>query len=742
MVWCTKTERCVRAQGRQGAARVGTTGWEPSNGSAPELSCVIDASVTGRVRRLTLPPSRLWLAGTGSQRLPSGEVSLAPEELLVADSGQLETVVRFDGAARIDLPALTDGGEAGDREHTLSPHGGRGPTETTGTAPVGQSAASGAATDRGATVLFEEPTPVTVGFREPTPDPPTVTVPPTPAGVATALTHAASALRTTGPGRSHPGQRGHPPLIAFGDRDVPAAVRRATPETGIELRLPASLPACCLAAPLAFYLGATVRVDERRAAPVLRVPTTGLRREFPADDAVFADRAAILLRRVFLVDCLVRDRPAERLAGRGLLERLDLDAARLRALCPPERLTAYLEAPLERLDDALPDWPLATYVDGGRRTVRCLPSLLNSLGLVYPAAASELDGDSLLHRALDGFYRGENGSKRSRPHPVRRRVGGRSLQRSAGDVATFDRLDPELRSARLHGWLAEGIPVEAFKPTPGAYRNRLAAPREQGEPLDIAVVCNDPAMADERAVADIYRDRAAGFPVDVSVHSSLSCRALADLLATPHDFVHYIGHCERDGLRCRDGHFDAGDLDTVQARTFFLNACGSHRQGQRLIEGGSVAGAVTLTTVVDRQAATVGTAFARLLIHGAGFERALSMARQQVLMGSDYAVVGDGTYTLAPATDAAMLHVDPVEDGFRVGHEVLSGGAPGRSHSSPFGSGDRLHGSRPEETLDRETLAALLRHRSLPVCHDGRLRWSTELAGELTSGSDHEPDDC
>lgn len=734
MVWCAKTERCVRAQGRQGTVRVDTTGWEPSNGASPPLSCTVDASVTGRVRRLTLPPSRLRLVGTGSPRLPSGRVSLADGELLVVDGGRLETVVRFDGVAWVDPPALTDGGEAGGREPRDAPDGGGGPTDVTTTTAAEWPSADGTTTGRGATVLFEGPTPVTVGFRERTPDPPTVTVPPTPAGVATALTHAASALRTTGPGRSHPGQRSHPPLVAFGDRDVPAAVRRATPETGIEFRLPASLSACCLAAPLAFYLGATVRVDEGREAPVLRAPATDLRREFPAEDAAFADGVATLLRRVFLLDCLVRDRPGERLGGGGLLERLELDAARLRELPPPERLTAYLEAPLEHLDGDLPAWPLATYVDGDRRTVRCLPYLLNRLSLVHPAAASEIDGDSLLRRALDGFYRSQDDSEAPR-HPVRQRVEDRSLRRSAGDVATFDRLDPELRNARLHGWLAEGVPVEAFKPTPGAYRNRLAASREQGASLDIAVVCNDPAMSGERAVADIYRDRAAGFPVDVSVHSALSCRALADLLATPHDFVHYIGHCERDGLRCRDGYLDVGDLDTVRARTFFLNACGSYRQGQCLVEGGSVAGAVTLTAVLDRQAATVGTAFARLLIHGAGFERALSLARQQVLMGSDYAVVGDGTYTLAPATDAAMLHVDPVEGGFEVGQEVLSSGAPGRSHPSPFGPGDHLYGSRPRGTLDRGALVELLRNRPLPVCYDGQLRWATELAGELTSGS-------
>jgi hypothetical protein len=647
------------------------------------------------------------VVGPDGERPPRDRLSLAPDEVLVAGDGALETVVRFETPAHVDPPALADGGGGATRAAT-------GPG--------------------GTTVAFEGTAPVAVGFRERAPDPPTVTVPATPTGVATAITHASAALGTLGPERSHPSRRSHPPLVAFGDQDVPAAVARATPETGIELRLPADLSTCSLAAPLAFYLGATVRAEDR-SAPVLRVPATGLRRVFPAAGAAFADAVSGLLRRVFLLDCLTRDRPGERLAGREVLDRLGLDAARLRSLSPAERLTAHLAAPLDRLDD-LPDWPLATYVDGGIRTARCLPHLLDRLSLIHPAAASAIDGDSLLCRALDEFYRGpspdgdEDGVGRTvRPAP------DPSSMRRTEDVVTADRLMPELRDARVHGWLADGTPVEAFTSTPEAYRNRLAAP-ERDATLDIAVVCNDPEMSDERAVADIYREGAAGLPVDVTVTGSLARGELADLLATPHDFVHYIGHCEGDGLQCRDGFLDVADVDTVRARTFFLNACGSYQQGKRLVSAGSVAGAVTLTTVLNRQAVTVGTAFARLLIHGAGFERALSLARQEILMGSDYAVVGDGTDALAPARDATVLHVTPVADGYEVATELLSGGDPGRSYASPVTGEDRLDGRVSPVTVGRGTLRDLLADRTVPVVYDGRLRRSTDLAATLRPDPD------
>lgn len=729
MVWCARLGGGIAAQGRQGSVRLEGTAWEAVDGDTPSLPLSVDVRVSGRTTSLTLTGSAVSIQAPASVRAAAGPVELGADEALVASGGPVETVLRFEGPAHVTPPTLPDGSGAGSANDTGD--GGR-------SGPSGGSDSSGPHVGAEAarpTVVFDDPTPVTVGFREGTASPPTVTVPPTPGGVATALTHASSALRTLGPGRSHPEFRGHPPLVRFGELDVPAAVRRSTPETGIELRLPPSLSTCSLAAPLAFYLGAAVHVDDDRTRPRLHASGAGIDRALPVADGSFADTVATLLRRVFFLDCLTRDRPGERLAAADLLDEVGLDAATVRDRAPADRLATYLDAPFDRIEAEFPTWPLATYIDGGTRTARCLPHLLDRLSLVYPADASELDGGSLLRRALDGFYRGPGSAAGSGTTPgTALRADGRDIRtRAAGDVATADRLAPELRSARLHGWLAEGTPIEAFKSSPAAYRNRLAARRAREDPLDIAVVCNDADMTGETAVADIYRDRAADLPVDVTVHGSLGRRELADLLEQPCDFVHYIGHCEREGLRCRDGYLDVADLESVRARTFFLNACGSYQQGQRLVERGSVAGAVTLTTVLDRHAATVGTAFARLLIHGVGFERALALARQQILMGSDYAVVGDGTYALVPAASPAVLHLSETEDGFEVVREVLSADAPGRSHRSPFAARDRLDGRPARIELDRDETVALLRDRSLPARHDGRLYWSTDLAAELAA---------
>jgi hypothetical protein len=530
---------------------------------------------------------------------------------------------------------------------------------------------------------------------------PTVRVPSSPEGVATAITHAASACPTTGPERSDPSNRDHPPLLSFGDERIPSTVAARTPETGIELVVPADYADLYATAPLAYYLGATVTVDADAAAARLTAPPN-VDCRLPAGEGL-ADRTADLLRSVFGLDCLAREGgSAESRAVPGL--GVDVDAYAERPMAG--RLAAVLRESPGRLAARLPDWQLSTYVDPDPHHARALPYLLDAMSLVYPPSASELDGKGLLKRSLDDFFRGE--------------------------VATADRLDPDLGPGHAHAWLADGIPITASKTTVGAYENRLRHDRSRSrDELRVDVVINDREMHLEAEVADIYRRRAADLPVEVNVHESLTRRELRGVLESPTDFVHYVGHCEIEGLRCTDGHLAARTVD-VDARTFFLNACGSYAEGLALVENGAAAGGVTLTRVLDEQAATVGTGFARLLVRGVGFERALSLARQQVMMGSDYAVVGDGTYALTPALDdPAVCHVSRGRDRFDVRWEVVDARETGRTYESPFGDGHRPYGTATRSRLSAEELGSFLAERDVPVVFEGTVRPADELVAEL-----------
>ena len=107
-------------------------------------------------------------------------------------------------------------------------------------------------------ISFPTTVPLTLGFRSRHEHPVgTITVPPTATGVATALSHLHSSMKTTGPDRSFPTLRGHPPLVRVGDEtDVPDAVASNTVDTGIELLVPDDLPSLFVVAPLAYYLQA------------------------------------------------------------------------------------------------------------------------------------------------------------------------------------------------------------------------------------------------------------------------------------------------------------------------------------------------------------------------------------------------------------------------------------------------------------------------------------------------------
>jgi hypothetical protein len=650
----------VRAIGDAGAVTVRTTCWGDCS-DPPALSRSAEETVTGTVTGLEVPGTVTRLTDARSRQydvrggavLSEGSYTLVCQ--LAAGSGRssdagMEGVVQFDGPAKV--------------------------TERDGR-PV---------------VDFPAETPVTLGFTEHRTDPATVTVPETPRGVATALTHLAASHRTMGPERSHPSFRDHPPVVETGpETSIPDAVIDATPDTGIELRLPASLDYCFVAAPLAYYLGAEVSVAER-TTPLLLAPEADVRYRF-RPLPTFQHGVARLLRQVFFLDTLVRE--VDRPHGGPTAAAFGLDPARVRELSPAERLARYFRVQGD-LDAALPEWHFSTYV---------APE-------VYLPESSELRGTELLERTLDDFYRSES-------------------EVPSGE--SMNVVSPELQAGRVHAWLAPGAPIDAFKTSRRAYRNRRRY-RGRNTPLSVSVVLNDDAMADEhQAVSDIYRDRAADLPLSVSVDEHLTREELADTFAAPNDFVHYIGHCDERGLKCADGHLATDSLEDVRTRTFFLNACGSYHEGLSLVDSGAVGGAVTLTKVLDRQAATVGTAFARLLVNGFGLEPAMQLSRRRIMMGKDYVVVGDGTYTLAPSAGTPMVGwLSETAEGFELTCESLSGRHNGTTFEPPFGDETVLHGHSARTVLDRETLQRVLADASLPVIYDNEFFWSDDLAAELT----------
>ncbi|MEE6209993.1 hypothetical protein U3A55_07490 [Salarchaeum sp. III] len=549
-------------------------------------------------------------------------------------------------------------------------------------------------THDGVRVEFDAPTKVALGFlgRATTPTG-RVSVPATPSGLADAVTASAAALRTTGPARARPTMRRHPPRIDFGaDTDSDDSTTADAPETGIHVTVPAALDDVLGVAPLAHYLGASVTVTDGPAR--LRAPAASV------DEPLVDGQAAVLLERAFWLDALAWYGDAERLDALGVEPAV--------ASAPPAaRLSAALDASFDAV--SLPEWPLSMYVDATPESVRALPGLLHRLAHVHPAETTTLDSRELVSRTLDDFYR-----------------------TTPGPVATVEMENPQLRAGRRHGWLADGTPIDVFKAVPETYERSVDP---VGGDLSVHVVLNDPGMARERdRVTEIYRDRATDCPIDVTLHADLATTELAGVFEADTDFVHYIGHCDEDGLLCADGRLSADSLDDVGARTFFLNACGSYHEGVRLVERGSAAGAVTFRKVLDEHAAQVGTAFARLLVAGFGIERALSVARRRIVMGKDYAVVGDGTWSLphGGVRSPGVFTVTSTDAGYEVAYEGGSVWTHGEYEPSPFPPHRAgPSGRRETATLSGAELRDVLADVDAPVVLDGEFVWADAAVTRL-----------
>ena len=648
----------ITATGRHGAVTVTAERWTPGP-PVRRLPYPIDAALAGRTSALQFPPGTATLTESGDvTAAPVSSGSLDRGTHLLAVDASVETLARFTGPATVD--------------------------------------ASGDAVS----LEFDDHTPVSIGFREEPPDPETLTVARSPAGLAHAVTVASGAMARLGPERSRPSSRGHPPLVAFDD-GVDSAPPTAT-DRSLVFRVPDDLQYVLVAAPFAYYLGARL-VAEPREAPLLTARDVGFERAYGALPS-FASEVAADCRQAFYLDCLVRESGDGPPVDREPLASLGLEPANVRSASSGVRYATFLDAPVDAT--ALPEWHLSAYVDPTYEHARSLPYLLDRLSLVYPAEASELAPRDLLERSLDDFFRGE--------------------------VVSVSPVSPDLGAGAAHAWLAPGEPIDAFKTTTTAHENRLAVGRDH-ESVAVEVVVNDAEMADELAVADAYRESA--LPLSVTVRESLRTDDLARVLERDTDFVHYVGHCEVDGLACPDGHLSATSLARSGATTFFLNACGSYHEGETLVEKGSVAGGVTLDKVLNEQATRVGTAFGRLLVHGFGIDRALSLARRRIMMGQDYAVVGDGTFALAPTCGRPVVaEVDQVGERFVAEYRVSSTRAAGASYTDPVTGDTRLYGAGERVAVDREQLVSLLERRLVPVVFEGDLHWSDRLAAQLREG--------
>ncbi|MFC7077440.1 hypothetical protein [Haloarcula halophila] len=562
-------------------------------------------------------------------------------------------------------------------------------------------------------IEFDAPTTVAVGARSRHERPAaTVTTTTDPMDMLAAIETFGSALKTTDPERSYPTLRGHPPALELGDSlDIPETITR--PETGITLELPPTLSAAFVAAPLAYYLGASLE-----PAPTPRLTTDdGFEYSLSGPDG-YERTVEQTLKQLFFFDCVTRTEGYYELdlhERREIEPLVDIDFATLYDRPLTEQVAAYLDVPYELVADHVPEWRLTTHIDPVAANAEQLPFVVDDLAIVRtrqgtgpsePSVPAELDGE---------FTRDD--------------VITRST--STGTDTEAEYVEPGSADTLEQAWIGDSIPIGASKLTADAFRNRLDRDETAGD-ISITVVQNDARMDQERRVADEVYGNRADLPFDVTVRENLTTDELADVMATETDFFHYIGHTDHEGFTCEDGKLDAATVDTVGVDTFLLNACNSYHQGLTLIENGAIGGIVTLNEILNDAAIEIGSSTARLLNSGFPLRTALTVSREVSPMGGQYIVVGDGgiTVTQAPSGTPNLLDITECDAGYEA--EIVTYATDDRGLGSVFmpfvddnqkyflssGSIDTFHVSHDE-------LLRFLNLEEVPVRIADKLYWST-----------------
>lgn len=663
--------------------RIGVDGWTPTP-SGPAIDRRVDAAVAGTTGSLTFPEGAVSIESAADRQWTTFDDRAGPFEL---ESGRHLVQVELSIGVYV---AVTD-------PCTLSqcPDDGRFRLE------------------------FDGASAVTVGFRSHIDRPrDSVTVPRSLEGALAGVRVLSAAIDTAAPDKSYPTKRAHPPTLAFGDGvDVPGPVAERVTTTDITVSVPRSVGALLVTASLVYYLQAEVGFTDgesvRLDAPMLEASLdlgTGRSLEREVGD---------LLERVFYLDCLVRNAGpyGVDLRERDLLDRLDLNAAELYERSAAERLASYLRVDYAAVADRLPDWPLSTVVDPSLDTLRAVPYLLDRMSHIQLPDPDPVGKRALVSESVERAYAARAGYW--------------------GTVPTYDLVRNATRRGRFQGWMTDGTPVDAFRATLEAFEHRFDYHAPDPGPRRVVVVINDDSMLEERrGVERIYRSRSAELAIDVTVLESVGRAELADVFRSPVDFLHYIGHCDADGLRCPDGSLSTAELEATRVQTFFLNACGSFDQGLELVGRGSVAGAVTLANVLNPEASTVGMTFARLVMHGFGINYALSLASRQSLTSKFYTVVGDGTHRLAQGEDVfpADLAADPVgPDAVEIRFTFPQANIPGglAKPNLPDESRYVLRGCPYTARLSRRRFVGFLANVNTPVVFRNEYHWSTDLAEAL-----------
>jgi len=440
------------------------------------------------------------------------------------------------------------------------------------------------------------------------------------------------------PLKSNPVFRPDPPPIRLVDEIFNG---RAGDNAKFSFHLPPDYHFLYSAAPLAYYLGAQVQVDDE---PYVSFKSAG---PMLLPEARMEEWMGEMLRRTFYLDCAVRYAVLSggTLNGLDVGELLGMRAGEVFNMEAGERFLLY--ARIKASIPGLPVWHMASYVDPVAESVEALPFLLRSLSAIYSPRSTPTTERGLVSMAVQNF------------------LGRQMVPDLAGDDATYSVVVPSLREAGSHLWFSSGFPIDAAKASVRAFENRQKYGHGKKKQVRVGIICNEPAMEDE---VDVIMKALSDTPVSIEVCWDVGVAGFAGIFARGFDIVQLIGHCGARGFKCSDGFARMDDIKENNTPMFFFNSCSSHREAARLIEKGSVCGVATFFRVLEEAAVDVCRSFYLML--GAGYPASVSIkaAMECSVLGKEYLLIGDGSYTCFDGGDLKRFYrVERHADGYTLG---------------------------------------------------------------------------
>lgn len=241
-------------------------------------------------------------------------------------------------------------------------------------------------------------------------------------------------------------------------------------------------------------------------------------------------------------------------------------------------------------------------------------------------------------------------------------------------------------------------------------------------------------MVDELdAVSQFYAAKS-GYPLSVQTFRNVTTQELYEVFASEFNHIHYIGHIDPEGFRCRDGWICVPDMNISNLSSFFLNACSSFEQAKELVKNGAVGGVATLNEVINTSAVRLGTTLTQLLANGFPLQVALGLASYRNVISDQYTIVGNGNINLGPANliaNYAVVEDVPDGEGFNitVQNYISEWG---------FGGTNVMWTGRDEElkligqghhitNLPEDQFNKFLNAQTIPVLYDEEFYWSDEF---------------